>query len=213
MRDALVAAILGGEKTATSTQLREHEAEGTDPRAPAATREVVVDSDNRPVCVIETTDVVIRPFGDADDEFAPDRGRGVHDRPGVGVGAPRVPAQHRIPRSDRRSPLHRQRGHTGGVRPFPRGAAVGDSPRDTPDGVPPSPGCRPVSRPRTGPRPNPPWFHGVGRFSLHPVTPGNRRHTPTADFRGRDRRDHRSAGSPFVRTAAGPDRVQRIHLR
>ncbi|WP_427846960.1 ASCH domain-containing protein [Corynebacterium antarcticum] len=105
MRDALVAAILGGEKTATSTQLREHEAEGTDPRAPAATREVVVDSDNRPVCVIETTDAVIRPFGEAGDEFAPDRGRGVHDRPGVGVGAPRVPAQHRIPRSDRRSPL------------------------------------------------------------------------------------------------------------
>ncbi|MCK7637847.1 ASCH domain-containing protein [Corynebacterium sp. P7202] len=76
LRDALVAAILSGDKTATSTLLREHEAEGTDPRALPGTREVVVDSDNRPVCVVETTDVAIRPFGDVDDEFARAEGEG-----------------------------------------------------------------------------------------------------------------------------------------
>ncbi|MEZ2122155.1 MULTISPECIES: ASCH domain-containing protein [unclassified Corynebacterium] len=76
LRDALVAAILSGEKTATSTLLREHEAEGTEPRMLLGTREVVVDSDNRPVCVIETTDVVIRRFGDVDDEFARAEGEG-----------------------------------------------------------------------------------------------------------------------------------------
>ena len=76
LRDALVAAILGGEKTATSTLLREHAAEGTDPRGLVGVREVVVDSDNRPVCVIETTDAVIRPFGDVDDEFARAEGEG-----------------------------------------------------------------------------------------------------------------------------------------
>ncbi|MBI9000272.1 ASCH domain-containing protein [Corynebacterium sp. CCM 8864] len=76
LRDALIAAILRGDKTATSTLLREHEAEGTDPRALVDTREVVVDSDDRPVCVIETTDVAIRPFGDVDDEFARAEGEG-----------------------------------------------------------------------------------------------------------------------------------------
>lgn len=59
LRDALVAAILDGSKTTTSSLLADY---GEDPLPQAGSREVLVDSDSRPVAVLETVGVTVRPL-------------------------------------------------------------------------------------------------------------------------------------------------------
>jgi hypothetical protein len=60
LRDELVASILAGTKTATAGLLREYELEG-ESLPKVGDLAVVVDSENRPIAVIETTEVrVIR---------------------------------------------------------------------------------------------------------------------------------------------------------
>jgi uncharacterized protein YhfF len=76
LRERLVAAILSGEKTATSSLLLEYELDPDDPPPEVGGRGVVVDSADRPVCVIETTEVRVLPLRDVDDEFARDEGEG-----------------------------------------------------------------------------------------------------------------------------------------
>ena len=73
LRDQLVAAILDGSKTATTSLLIEY---GDEELPQPGTRQVVVDSAARPVCVIETTDVQIARIADVDDQFARDEGEG-----------------------------------------------------------------------------------------------------------------------------------------
>jgi uncharacterized protein YhfF len=75
LRDALVAAILDGSKTSTTSLLWEYEAEGL-PLPVVGTREVVVDSDDERVCVIETTAVSVTPVGEVDLQHARDEGEG-----------------------------------------------------------------------------------------------------------------------------------------
>ena len=75
LRDELVASILAGTKTATAALLAEYEREGE--RLPeVGDLAVVVDSANRPVAVIETTEVRVIPAGDVDLQFAIDEGEG-----------------------------------------------------------------------------------------------------------------------------------------
>ncbi|MEU0119805.1 ASCH domain-containing protein [Streptomyces bobili] len=75
LRDRLVAAILDGAKTATTALLTEYERDGE--RLPSVgERSVVVDSDHRPVAVIEVTDVRVGPLRDADVTQALDEGEG-----------------------------------------------------------------------------------------------------------------------------------------
>jgi uncharacterized protein YhfF len=75
LRDALVAAILRGEKTSTSGLLEEHRREGS-PIGAVGGRELVVDSAGRGVAVIETTEVAIRRLADVDLPFAVEEGEG-----------------------------------------------------------------------------------------------------------------------------------------
>src|SRR4029453_10947411 len=61
LRDSLVAAILAGQKTSTTSLLIEYEHDD-EPLPEVGERSVVVDSEDKPVAVIETIDLrVIRP--------------------------------------------------------------------------------------------------------------------------------------------------------
>lgn len=75
LRDALVAAILDGSKTSTTSLVWEYEAEGL-PLPVVGTREVVVDSDDERVCIIETTAVSVALVGEVDLQHARDEGEG-----------------------------------------------------------------------------------------------------------------------------------------
>jgi uncharacterized protein YhfF len=75
LRDALVDAILSGEKTATTGLLEAYRREGADVEAVGG-RALVVDSAGRGVAVIETTEVEVKRMGDVDLELARDEGEG-----------------------------------------------------------------------------------------------------------------------------------------
>ncbi|TDB72774.1 ASCH domain-containing protein [Micromonospora sp. KC721] len=75
LRDRLVAAVLSGAKTATTSLLPDYEADG-EPLPVVGARSVVVDSDDRPVAVVETTEVRIVRLGDVDLDHARDEGEG-----------------------------------------------------------------------------------------------------------------------------------------
>ena len=75
-RDKLVAAVLRGDKTATASLRLEYEPEGEEELPPPGMRWAVVDSDERPVAVIETTEVRVVRAGDVDEQFAIDEGEG-----------------------------------------------------------------------------------------------------------------------------------------
>ncbi|MGY0233209.1 ASCH domain-containing protein [Longispora urticae] len=75
LRDQLVAAVLSGAKTTTSGLVIDYETEG-DPLPEPGERSVVIDSDARPVAVIELTEVRIIRVGDCDLRHAIDEGEG-----------------------------------------------------------------------------------------------------------------------------------------
>jgi uncharacterized protein YhfF len=75
LRDQLVAAILDGSKTSTTELLVEYEHEG-EPLPEVGSRSVVVDSDDRPVGVIEVTGVRVVPLSQVDLAHAVDEGEG-----------------------------------------------------------------------------------------------------------------------------------------
>jgi uncharacterized protein YhfF len=75
LRDRLVAAILSGEKTATSSLRLEYDQPGED-LPEVGSRGIVVDSAGRPVCVIEITDMQVLRLDEVDERFARDEGEG-----------------------------------------------------------------------------------------------------------------------------------------
>src|SRR5690242_17130253 len=75
LRDKLVGAILSGAKTSTTGLLAAYEDEDEALPVPGS-RSVVVDSAERPVAVIEVTDVRVVPIGDVDLAHAVDEGEG-----------------------------------------------------------------------------------------------------------------------------------------
>lgn len=75
LRRQLVDAILRGEKTAGTGLLADYERDGDQPASPGD-RQVLVDFDDRPVAIIELTEVTIRRMGDVDLQFAIDEGEG-----------------------------------------------------------------------------------------------------------------------------------------
>lgn len=75
LRDALVAAILDGRKTATTSLAAEYGHEG-ESLPEVGERSVVVDSADRPVAVIEVTSVRVVPLGEVDTAHAVDEGEG-----------------------------------------------------------------------------------------------------------------------------------------
>ncbi|MFB7028657.1 MULTISPECIES: ASCH domain-containing protein [unclassified Streptomyces] len=75
LRDRLVAAVLSGEKTATTGLLLEYEAEKEE-LPEVGERSVVVDSAGREVAVVEITEVQVLPLRDADLRLALGEGEG-----------------------------------------------------------------------------------------------------------------------------------------
>jgi uncharacterized protein YhfF len=75
LRDRLVAAVLAGEKTATTGLLVEWELDG-EPIPQAGERFLVVDSSESPVAIIELEDVRVLRLADVDIAVAQDEGEG-----------------------------------------------------------------------------------------------------------------------------------------
>ncbi|MET9719397.1 ASCH domain-containing protein [Streptomyces rochei] len=75
LRDRLVAAILDGSKTSTTGLVVEYEQDG-EPLPEVGQRSVVVDSDDRPVAVVEVTEVRVVPLARVDLAHAVDEGEG-----------------------------------------------------------------------------------------------------------------------------------------
>ncbi|MER7910861.1 ASCH domain-containing protein [Streptomyces sp. NPDC096068] len=75
LRDRLVAAVLSGEKTATTGLLLEYEAENEE-LPEVGERSAVIDSDGREVAVVEITEVQVLPLRDADLRLALGEGEG-----------------------------------------------------------------------------------------------------------------------------------------
>ena len=75
LRDRLVAAVLAGEKTSTSSLVLEYELEG-EPLPRAGARSALVDSAGRRLAVLEVTEVRVLRAGDVDLAFARDEGEG-----------------------------------------------------------------------------------------------------------------------------------------
>ncbi|NEG54668.1 ASCH domain-containing protein [Bifidobacterium platyrrhinorum] len=74
-RDRLVVLILSGAKTATAALLMDY-AEDDEPLPHVGGRSILVDSANRPVAVLETTEVETVPLGSVTDRQAVDEGEG-----------------------------------------------------------------------------------------------------------------------------------------
>jgi histidinol-phosphate aminotransferase len=75
MADALLALVLQGTKTATAGALWEYEAEG-EPLPEPGQLFIVLDGGGAAACVIETTEVQVRPMSLVDAAFAFDEGEG-----------------------------------------------------------------------------------------------------------------------------------------
>lgn len=75
LRDELTALALAGVKTATAALLVEYEVEGSKPPEPG-TRDLLLDSDERPVAVVETVECRVVRLADVDDQYAIDEGEG-----------------------------------------------------------------------------------------------------------------------------------------
>lgn len=75
LADELAALIESGRKTATCSALWEWEAEGN-PIPKIGLKSIVLDGRDEPVCIIETTEVVIRPYNEVDAQFAAEEGEG-----------------------------------------------------------------------------------------------------------------------------------------
>jgi uncharacterized protein YhfF len=76
LRRKLVAAVLRGEKTATAGLAEDHEPYTDEPLPRAGDRWSLLDFDDRPVAVVETTEVRLVPAGAIDLAFAVDEGEG-----------------------------------------------------------------------------------------------------------------------------------------
>jgi uncharacterized protein YhfF len=75
LADELGALIVNGTKTATCSALWEYEAEG-ERLAKVGLKTIVLDGNGDPLCIIETTEVVVRPYDEVDPSFAYDEGEG-----------------------------------------------------------------------------------------------------------------------------------------
>ncbi|RVU20932.1 ASCH domain-containing protein [Streptomyces antnestii] len=75
LRDQLVAAMLNGSKTSTTGLLVDYEHEG-EPLPKVGSHSVVIDSDDRPVAVIEVTYVRVVPLAQVDLAHVVDEGEG-----------------------------------------------------------------------------------------------------------------------------------------
>ena len=75
MADELGTLVASGTKTATCSALWEYEAEGE--RVPeSGQKTIILDGRDEPLCIIETTEVEVRPYEEVDARFAHEEGEG-----------------------------------------------------------------------------------------------------------------------------------------
>ena len=75
MADELLSLVLNGRKTATCADLESYEREGV-PLPTPGYREIVLDGEKTPRCVLEYCEVSVKAFNDVDEDFARDEGEG-----------------------------------------------------------------------------------------------------------------------------------------
>ena len=75
MADELGGLVVQGVKTATCSALCEWQADGA-PLPEVGLKTVVLNGRGEPWCIIEVTEVTIRPFNEVDDQFAYEEGEG-----------------------------------------------------------------------------------------------------------------------------------------
>ena len=75
LADELGALIFDGTKTATCSALWEYEAEGAS-LPTVGSKLIVLDGNDVPLCVIDTTEVKVRPYDEVDARFAYEEGEG-----------------------------------------------------------------------------------------------------------------------------------------
>jgi uncharacterized protein YhfF len=75
LADELAALIVAGHKTATCSALWEWEAEGN-PLPEIGTVTILLDSTDQPLCIIETTEITLKPNQTVDAQFAYEEGEG-----------------------------------------------------------------------------------------------------------------------------------------
>lgn len=75
LADELVALVCAGVKTATCSALWEHEADG-EPLPQVGALSIILDGRRQPRCIIETTEVQIKPYNQVDAQFAAAEGEG-----------------------------------------------------------------------------------------------------------------------------------------
>jgi uncharacterized protein YhfF len=83
MADELAELVVNGPKRATAALLTDFDPPdrpGDEPLPAAGAYSVVLDGRGRPVCVVRTTEVVVKPLGEVDDAFAWDEGEGDRTR-------------------------------------------------------------------------------------------------------------------------------------
>jgi uncharacterized protein YhfF len=78
LRDELTELALAGTKTTTASLAIEYEIEGAE-LAEVGQRDLLVDSDDRPVAVVETVSIRVVRLADVDDRHAIDEGEGYAD--------------------------------------------------------------------------------------------------------------------------------------
>jgi uncharacterized protein YhfF len=75
LADELGALIVAGTKTATCSALWEYETE-REPVPESGGKTIVLDGNGDPLCIVETTKVEIRSYGEVDAQFAYEEGEG-----------------------------------------------------------------------------------------------------------------------------------------
>jgi uncharacterized protein YhfF len=75
MADELLSLVLSGRKTATCADLDSYQREDIPLPAPGH-REIVLDGEKKPRCVLEYTEISVKTFKEVDERFARDEGEG-----------------------------------------------------------------------------------------------------------------------------------------
>ncbi|WP_342022439.1 ASCH domain-containing protein [Arthrobacter citreus] len=76
LRDALVAAILAGSKTSTTSLALQYDDDGGEPLPRPGDRSILVDSGERPLAVLEVTEIRLGRLGTVDLQHVRDEGEG-----------------------------------------------------------------------------------------------------------------------------------------
>jgi len=78
LADRIAPLVLSGVKTTTSRLEWEHE-KSNDPVEKIGDKSIVLDAKQKPICIIEVTDIFIRPFDQVDAAFVYQYGEGSRD--------------------------------------------------------------------------------------------------------------------------------------